>query len=47
MHLHWVLIFWSSGLAITANKDILHAAEEFFEKLNKEGIDQFRVMTDF
>ncbi|PKL65153.1 MAG: formaldehyde-activating enzyme [Methanomicrobiales archaeon HGW-Methanomicrobiales-3] len=35
------------GRAITASKDIGHAAEEFLDKLNKEEIDQFRVMTDF
>jgi len=35
------------GRAITASKDIRHAAEEFLEKLDKEEIDQFRVMTDF
>jgi len=35
------------GRAITASKDIGHAAEEFPGKLNKEEIDQFRVMTDF
>jgi bifunctional enzyme Fae/Hps len=36
-----------AGRAITASKDIGHAAEEFPGKLNKEEIDQFRVMTDF
>jgi hypothetical protein len=36
-----------AGRAITASKDIGHAAEEFLDKLNKEEIDQFRVMTDF
>ena len=35
------------GRAITASKDIRHAAEEFPGKHNKEEIDQFRVMTDF
>lgn len=35
------------GRAITASKDIRHAAEEFLTALNKEEIDQFRVMTDF
>jgi bifunctional enzyme Fae/Hps len=35
------------GRAITASKDIHHAAEEFLEQLSKEEIDQFRVMTDF
>jgi bifunctional enzyme Fae/Hps len=35
------------GRAITASKDIGHAADEFIEKLDKEEIDQFRVMTDF
>jgi bifunctional enzyme Fae/Hps len=35
------------GRAITASKDVAHAADEFIEKLDKEEIDQFRVMTDF
>jgi bifunctional enzyme Fae/Hps len=35
------------GRAITASKDIRSAAEIFLENLNKEEIDQFRVMTDF
>jgi len=35
------------GRAITASKDIKHAADEFIDKLEKEEIDQFRVMTDF
>jgi bifunctional enzyme Fae/Hps len=35
------------GRAITASKDIRHAAEEFLTALNREEIDQFRVMTDF
>jgi bifunctional enzyme Fae/Hps len=35
------------GRAITASKDINHAAEAFIERLDKEEIDQFRVMTDF
>jgi len=35
------------GRAITASKDISHAAEQFIEELAKEEIDQFRVMTDF
>jgi bifunctional enzyme Fae/Hps len=35
------------GRAITASKDVHHAAEEFLEQLNREEIDQFRVMTDF
>jgi bifunctional enzyme Fae/Hps len=35
------------GRAITASKDISHAAEAFIERLDKEEIDQFRVMTDF
>jgi len=35
------------GRAITASKDIGHAADEFIEKLNRDEIDQFRVMTDF
>jgi len=35
------------GRAITASKDVSHAADEFIEQLNKEEIDQFRIMTDF
>jgi bifunctional enzyme Fae/Hps len=35
------------GRAITASRDVKHAAEEFLEELSKEEIDQFRVMTDF
>ena len=35
------------GRAITASKDIKHAADEFLDKLDKDEIDQFRVMTDF
>jgi bifunctional enzyme Fae/Hps len=35
------------GRAITASKNIKNAAEQFLEELNKEEIDQFRVMTDF
>jgi bifunctional enzyme Fae/Hps len=35
------------GRAITASKDVNHAADEFLEQLNREEIDQFRVMTDF
>jgi len=35
------------GRAITASRDIKHAAEEFLEQLAREEIDQFRVMTDF
>ncbi len=35
------------GRAITASKDVHSAAETFLEELNKEEIDQFRVMTDF
>ena len=35
------------GRAITASKDISHAADEFLDQLNREEIDQFRVMTDF
>ncbi len=35
------------GRAITASKDVRHAAEEFLEELNREEIDQFRIMTDF
>ena len=35
------------GRAITASKDIRHAADEFLEQSDREEIDQFRVMTDF
>ena len=35
------------GRGITASKDIEHAANEFIEQLNREEIDQFRIMTDF
>lgn len=35
------------GRAITASKDIGHAADEFLDELNRDEIDQFRVMTDF
>jgi len=35
------------GRAITASKDVGHAADEFLEQLDREEIDQFRVMTDF
>jgi len=35
------------GRAITASRDIKHAAEEFLDQLSREEIDQFRVMTDF
>jgi bifunctional enzyme Fae/Hps len=35
------------GRAITASKDIRSAAEIFLGNLNREEIDQFRVMTDF
>jgi bifunctional enzyme Fae/Hps len=35
------------GRAITASKDIEHAADEFLDQLNREEIDQFRIMTDF
>ena len=35
------------GHAITASKDIKRAADEFIEHMDKEEIDQFRVMTDF
>lgn len=35
------------GRAITASKNIQHAAEEFLEELSTEEIDQFRIMTDF
>ena len=35
------------GHAITASKDIKRAADEFVERLDKEEIDQFRIVTDF
>lgn len=35
------------GRGITASKDIEHATDEFLDQLNREEIDQFRVMTDF
>ncbi|NLX48277.1 MAG: bifunctional 5,6,7,8-tetrahydromethanopterin hydro-lyase/3-hexulose-6-phosphate synthase [Methanospirillum sp.] len=35
------------GRAITASKDVHHAAEEFLEQLGQPEIDQFRVRTDF
>ena len=35
------------GRAITASKDIGHAADEFLEQLDREEIDQFRIMTHF
>jgi len=35
------------GRAITACKDIKRAADEFVERLDKEEIDQFRIVTDF
>ncbi|HIJ07395.1 MAG: Bifunctional enzyme fae/hp [Methanomicrobiales archaeon 53_19] len=35
------------GRAITASKNIHHAAEEFLEEIDSEEIDQFRIMTDF
>ncbi|MDD1710558.1 MAG: bifunctional 5,6,7,8-tetrahydromethanopterin hydro-lyase/3-hexulose-6-phosphate synthase [Methanoregulaceae archaeon] len=35
------------GRAITASKDVHTAADLFLEQLNREEIDQFRVMTDF
>ena len=35
------------GRAITASKDVGHAADEFLEQLDREEIDQFRIMTDF
>jgi bifunctional enzyme Fae/Hps len=35
------------GRAITASKNIPTAADLFLEQLNREEIDQFRVMTDF
>jgi len=34
------------GCAITASEDIKRAAEEFIEHMDKEEIDQFRVLTD-
>ena len=33
--------------AITVSKDVGHAADEFLEQLNREEIDEFRIMTDF
>jgi bifunctional enzyme Fae/Hps len=33
--------------AITASKDICHAADEFLEQLNREESGQGGVMTDF
>jgi bifunctional enzyme Fae/Hps len=35
------------GRAITASKDVRSAAEQFLAALNREEIDQYRVMTDF
>ena len=35
------------GRAITASKNIQHAAEKFLEEIDSEEIDQFRIMTDF
>ncbi|QSZ66656.1 bifunctional 5,6,7,8-tetrahydromethanopterin hydro-lyase/3-hexulose-6-phosphate synthase [Methanofollis aquaemaris] len=35
------------GRAITASKDIGHAADEFLERMDNPEIDQFRIMTDF
>ncbi|MDI9633917.1 MAG: bifunctional 5,6,7,8-tetrahydromethanopterin hydro-lyase/3-hexulose-6-phosphate synthase [Methanolinea sp.] len=35
------------GRAITMSKDVHSAADLFLEQLNREEIDQFRVMTDF
>ena len=35
------------GRAITASKDVHTAADLFLEQLNREEIDQFRIMTDF
>lgn len=35
------------GRAITASKDVRHAAEEFLEQVGQAEIDQFRIMTDF
>jgi len=35
------------GRAITASKNIRNTAEEFLQEINKEEVDQFRVMTDF
>jgi bifunctional enzyme Fae/Hps len=33
------------GHTITASKDVGHAADEFLEQLNREEIDQFRILT--
>jgi len=33
--------------AITASKNIRNPAEQFPEEMNREEIDQFRIMTDF
>ena len=35
------------GRAIIASMDVGHAADEFTGQINKEEIDQFRIMTDF
>jgi bifunctional enzyme Fae/Hps len=35
------------GLAITASKDVGHAAYEFLEQLDREEIDRGRILTDF
>jgi bifunctional enzyme Fae/Hps len=35
------------GRGITASKDIEHATDEFLDQLDREEIDQFRIMTDF
>jgi len=34
-------------IALRTSKDDGHAADEFIEQLNKEEIDQFRIITDF
>jgi bifunctional enzyme Fae/Hps len=35
------------GCAITASKDIKRAADEFNERMDKEEIGKFKVITDF
>jgi len=35
------------GRAITASNDVGHVADGFIEQINKEEIDQFRIITDF
>ena len=34
-------------MAPRTSKDVGHAADEFLEELNREEIDQIRIMTDF